>query len=104
MTMFAKLRRDRILLPVVRAALVAAAADGGPQPRGEPLDDDHDVQGLRTSRYSSSSHSFNCVTSASASLDRTQRHYRAGLQIVGRRCELLGRRTFSKAQLVSLFF
>ena len=34
MTMFANLRRDLVLLPVVLAALVAA---GGQQPRGEPF-------------------------------------------------------------------
>ena len=37
MTMFANLRRDLVLLPVVLAALVAAAAAGGRQPRGEPF-------------------------------------------------------------------
>ena len=37
MTIFAKLRRDLMLLPVVLAALAAAAAAGSQQPRGEPF-------------------------------------------------------------------
>jgi hypothetical protein len=37
MTMFAKVRRDLVLGPVVLAALVAAAAAGGQQPGGEPF-------------------------------------------------------------------
>src|SRR5262245_21259378 len=37
MAMFAKLRRDLVLLPIVLAALLAAAAAGGQQPTGEPF-------------------------------------------------------------------